>query len=108
MLDAAALEWLKTHAARLFAKMDCVLLACDGEADHLHLLIEHPPKLSVSALVNAFKGTSSRGLRKARSDIATRHRDGVLWSPSYFASMGGAPLEKVKQYVQQQRASSSP
>ena len=89
--------------------MDCVLLAFDGEADHLHLLIEHPPKLSVSALVNAFKGTSSRGPRKARSDIAARYRDGVLWSPSYFAaSTGGAALEKVKQYVQQQRASSSP
>ena len=109
VLDAAALAWLQRHAARLFAKMDCVLLACDGEADHLHLLLEHPPKLSVSALVNAFKGTSSRGLRKVRSDIAAHYRDGVLWSPSYFAaSTGGAPLEKVKQYVQQQRASSSP
>lgn len=109
VLDASALAWLQTHAAQLFAKMDCVLLACDGQADHLHLLIEHPPKLSVSALVNAFKGTSSRGLRKARPDIAARYRDGVLWSPSYFAaSTGGAPLEKVKQYVQHQRASSSP
>ena len=89
--------------------MDCVLLACDGEADYLHLLIEHPRKLSVSALVNAFKGTLSRGLRKASSDIAALYREGVLWSPSCFAaSTGGAPLEKVKQYVQQQRASSSP
>ena len=109
VLDAAALEWLERHAARLFAKMDCVLLACEGEADHLHLLVEHPPKLSVSALVNAFKGTSSRGLRKARSDIAARERDGVLWPPSYFAaSTDDTPLEQVKQYVQQQRASSSP
>jgi putative transposase len=30
---------------------------------------------------------------------------GVLWSPSYFAaSAGGAPLEKVKQYVEAQRS----
>jgi putative transposase len=93
------------HAARLFANMDCVLLACNGEA-HLQLLIEHPPKLLVSALVNAFKGTSSRGLRKARSDIAAH---GVLWSPSYFAaSTGGTPREKDKRYLHQQRASSSP
>jgi putative transposase len=85
--------------------MDCVLLACDGEADHLHLLIEHPPNLSVSALV----ATSSRGLHEARPVIAARYRDGILWSPSYFAaSTGGAPLENVEQYVPQQRASSSP
>jgi putative transposase len=109
VLDGTALAWLKEHAARVFDGMGCVLLACDGEADHLHLLIEHPPKHSVSVLVNAFKGTSSRLLRKARPDIATRYRDGVLWSPSYFAaSTGGAPLEQVKRYVEQQRTSAAP
>jgi putative transposase len=60
-------------------------------------------------VVNALKGTSSRLLRKGRPDIANRYRDGVLWSPSYFAaSTGGATLEVVKRYVEQQRASSSP
>jgi putative transposase len=109
VLDSRSLEWLRQHAEQLFGKMDCRLLACDGEADHLHLRVEYPPKLSISALVNAFKGTSSRGLRKARPDVAARYRDGVLWSPSYFAaSTGGAPLEKLKQYLEQQRASSSP
>ena len=85
--------------------MDCVLVACDGEADHIHLLVEYPPKYSVSVLVNALKGTSSRLLRVARRDIANRYWKGVLWSPSYFAaSAGGAPLERVKQYVEAQRA----
>ena len=109
MLDSAALEWLQEHARQMFGKMDCSVLACDGEGDHLHMLVEYPPKLSVSMLVNAFKGTSSRMLRQLRPDIATRYRNGVLWSPSYFAaSTGGAPLEKVKKYVENQRASSSP
>jgi len=108
VLDAPALDWLRAHAAQMFSTMECGLLACDGEADHLHLLVEHPPKYSVSALVNAFKGTSSRRLRKRRPDIAARYRDGVLWSPSYFAaSTGGASQETVKRYVEQQRASRS-
>jgi REP element-mobilizing transposase RayT len=38
--------------------MDCRLLASDGEADHLHILPDDPPKLSVSVLVNAVNGTS--------------------------------------------------
>jgi putative transposase len=58
------------------------LLAGDGEADHLHMLVEYPPKHSLSVLVNAFKGTSSRPLRKQRPDIASRYRDGVPWSPA--------------------------
>ena len=108
VFDAAALEWLQGHFAKVCETMGCDLLACDGEADHLHAIIEYPPKVSISALVNALKGTSSRLLRKERPDIARRYCDGVLWSPSYFAaSTGGAPLDVVRRYVEQQRASAS-
>ena len=70
----------------------------------MHLLIEYPPKHSVSVLVNALKGTSSRLLRSERPDLAARYWQGVLWSLSYFAaSAGGAPLEAVKRYVENQR-----
>ena len=106
VLDDAAVDWLKGHFGKVCAAMDCELLACNGD---IHLLVEHPPKHSVSVLVNALKGTSSRMLRKERPDIASRYRGGVLWSPSYFAaSTGGATREVVKRYVEQQRASSSP
>lgn len=89
--------------------MGARLMALDGEADHIHLLVEYPPKLSVSVLVNALKGTSSRLLRRSRPDIAGQYYDGVLWSPSYFAaSAGGAPIEHIKRYVEQQRTSSKP
>ena len=110
VFDDRALEFLKNHASQAFAKMDCQLLACDGEADYVHMLVEYPPKLSVSVLVNMVKGTSSRMLRQARPDIAERYwGNGVLWSPSYFAaSTGGATPEMVKRYVEQQRASASP
>lgn len=106
VFDSNALSWLQEHARQLLQKMDCKLMACDGEADHLHLLVEFPPKLSVSAMVNAFKGTSSRRLRQERPDIAARYwRKGVLWSPSYFAATtGGATLETVKKYVETQRS----
>ena len=87
--------------------MGARLLAFDGRDDHVHLLVEYPPKLSVSALVNALEGTSSRLLRKERPDLADRYWEGVLWTPSYFAaSAGGAPLSVLRQYVEQQRASS--
>lgn len=109
VLDSEALEWLHGHFTKVCDRMGCELLACDGEADHLHAIIEYPPKIPVSGLVNALKGTSSRLLRKQRPDIARRYSDGVLWSPSYFAaSTGGAQLDVVRQYVEQQRASPSP
>ena len=97
---------MQTHCANVCERMGAQLLALDGESDRIHLVVEYPPTLAVSALVNALKGTSSRVLRHVRPDIGRRYWKGVLWSPSYFAaSTGGATLEKVKQYVEAQRAS---
>ncbi|PDW85065.1 IS200/IS605 family transposase [Helicobacter pylori] len=76
----------------------------DGESDHVHLLINYPPKVSVSKLVNSLKGVSSRLTRQhhfksVEASLWGKH----LWSPSYFAgSCGGAPLEMIKQYIQDQ------
>jgi len=40
------------------------LVEFDGEDDHVHLLVNYPPKVAVSALVNSLKGVSSRMIRK--------------------------------------------
>lgn len=80
---------------------DATLMEFNGEDDHVHLLVSYPPKVALSTLINSLKGVSSRRLR-TKYDIKT-HRN-HLWSPSYYAaSSGGAPLETLKQYIQQQR-----
>jgi len=77
----------------------------DGEDDHVHLLVNYPPKVSVSSLVNGLKGVSSRVSRqKGYPSIRKKLWGGALWSPSYFAgSCGGAPIEIVRQYIEQQK-----
>ena len=75
-----------------------------GESDHVHLLIQYPPKWSISKIVNNLKGCSSR-LRRDIPDIKERYwgKEG-LWNRSYFASsVGGVSLEIVKQYIEQQK-----
>lgn len=104
VLDAKALDWLQHLFAMVCLELDCALIAADGEADHFHLLVEYPPKLAISELVQKLKGRSSRELRLARPDLAGKYWKGVLWTPSYFAvSAGGAPLSTIKQYVDSQR-----
>lgn len=77
----------------------------NGEHDHVHLLVEYPPKVPVSALVNSLKGVSARRLRSEYTGRVNRARmNGHFWSPSYFAaSCGGAPLSIIKQYIEQQQ-----
>lgn len=45
-------------------KSDAYLIEFDGEADHVHLLVTYPPRISIAVLVNVLKGTSSRRLRQ--------------------------------------------
>jgi putative transposase len=82
-------------------KMDFQVHEFNGESDHIHALIEYPPKLSVSQIVNALKGVSSR--RYGQAGYTKPYGKDALWSPSYFvSSIGGAPLEILKQYIQNQ------
>lgn len=81
-------------------KMNFVVLEFNGEANHVHALIEYPPKLSISQIANAVKGVSSR--RYGQAGHKKPHLE-ALWSPSYFAvSVGGAPIDVLKQYIKEQ------
>ena len=77
------------------------ILEFNGEADHIHTLLEYPPKLSVSQIVNSLKGVSSRFYGKAQ--FPKPYGKDALWSPSYFvSSVGEVPLEILKTYIQKQ------
>lgn len=94
----AVLEDLKEIFASVCQDFEAELVEFDGEKDHVHLLINYPPKVSVSRLVNSLKGVSSRLIRKKRyACIQDKLWAGALWSPSYFAaSCGGAPISIIK------------
>ena len=84
---------------------NATLVEFSGEEDHVHLMIHFPPTVELSKLVNSLKGVSSRLLRKEFWKHLKHFLWGDrLWSPSYFAaSCGGAPLEIVKQYIENQK-----
>lgn len=74
------------------------------ESNHVHLLVNFPPKVALSKLVNSLKGVSSRRLRLEFPELAQHYwRAQRLWSGSYFAgSVGGAPISILRQYIEQQ------
>lgn len=86
------------------ADFEAELVEFNGEDNHVHLLVNYPPKVAVARLVNSLKGVSSRRLRREFPDLVQHYyRANKLWSGSYFAgSAGGAPLSVVKQYIEQQ------
>jgi len=87
------------------ADFETELVEFNGENNHVHLLVNFPPKVAISKLVNSLKGVSSRRLRQECGSHVRRYLwGGHFWSGSYFAgSCGGAPLTVVEQYIEQQR-----
>lgn len=70
--------------------------------DHVHLLAEIDPQFGVHKAVKRFKGASSRYLRQEFPHLKSRLP--TLWTNSYFvATVGGAPLDVIKQYIQNQK-----
>ena len=101
ILTSESLAVIEKSFGEVAKKMDFQILEFNGESDHVHALIEFPPKLSISQMVNALKGVSSR--RYGQSGFQKPYGKEALWSPSYFvSSVGGAPLEILKQYIQDQ------
>jgi putative transposase len=99
------LDDLRPVFASVCQDFEAELVEFEGEDNHVHLLVNYPPKVSISTLVNSLKGVSSRMIRKKNySNIRKKLWGGALWSPSYFAgSCGGAPLSVLRQYIEQQQ-----
>lgn len=76
------------------------ILELNGEADHVHLLIEADPQTSPGKLVNVIKTQTSRRARKLYGDTELRP---YFWSDSYFiATVSENTLEGVKKYIKDQ------
>jgi putative transposase len=105
VFSKAVLDDLHLIFASVCADFEAELVEFSGSDDHVHLLVNYPPKVAVSALVNSLKGVSSRLIRRKNDpEIRKKLWGRALWSPSYFAgSCGGAPIEIIRQYIEQQK-----
>lgn len=94
-------EWLMRETCERWGTS---VVEFNGEADHAHVLIDVPPKLRPCDLVNALKTRTSRVLRSEFPKLHEAYRGKpVLWSPSYcLLSAGGAPLDVLRQYIENQ------
>lgn len=93
---------LKELIKQLATEMKVDIIEMETDRDHIHLLIEVDPQFGVHKAVKRFKGVTSRVLRQEFKELTTRLPS--LWTNSYFvATVGGAPLSVIKQYIEDQK-----
>ncbi|NJM74383.1 MAG: IS200/IS605 family transposase [Scytonema sp. RU_4_4] len=105
VLTQSMIEDVKEIFERVLENSNSLLEECNGEPDHVHLLISLHPDNNISDLIASLKSASSRILReKYKSEIDKFYwGKAKLWHDSKcIVSCGEAPLKIVKQYIQEQ------
>lgn len=103
-LTPALLDYLNTALAEILGAWRCELFEFGGEADHVHLPIAIHPALNISVLINNLKTASARRARnRFAAHLAGFYRKPMFWHRAYYVgSVGGATLDTVRAYVENQ------
>ena len=97
--------FLKAYINVYFKKQGLNIIEAETMPDHVHILFEAPPQISIASFVNAFKSASSRVIRNRFADeLAPYYWKPYFWSLSYFVgTVSDATTSIVQAYIKQQK-----
>ena len=70
--------------------------------DHVYMLLEIPPKMSVSGFMGYLKGKSSLMLYERFGDLKFKYRNREFWCRGYYVDTVGKNKEKIRGYIKKQ------
>lgn len=100
-------EWLKEYTWELFEKIakeyEYHIEAMEIAPDHVHLLMEIPPKVAVAEAVRVLKSLSAREIFKKFPGVRKRLWAGEIWKDGYFVRSVGSDItgEMVRKYIEE-------
>ena len=71
-------------------------------ADHVHLLVAIPPKMSVSSFMGYLKGKSTMMLFERHAELKYKLGNRNFWATGYYVSTVGLNEATVRKYIQDQ------
>lgn len=88
---------------QIAALVKCRITEINGEEDHLHFLLHYPPTANLSDVVGALKSKSAKAMLDRFGSFFYGKHERTLWSSGFFlCSVGGATLEILKAYIENQ------
>lgn len=70
--------------------------------DHVHMLLEVPPKMSISGVVGYLKGKSSLMIYEKFGNMKFKYRNREFWCRGYYVDTAGKNATKIKEYIKHQ------
>ncbi len=78
------------------------ILEAECCVDHIHMLFEIPPKMSVSGFMGYLKGKSSLMLYEQFGDLKFKYRNREFWCRGYYVDTVGKNTAKIQEYIKHQ------
>ena len=78
------------------------LLEAEACPDHIHILVEIPPKHSVSSFMGYLKGKSSIMIYNKWGNMKYKYRNRSFWCRGYYVDTVGKNAKAISEYIQQQ------
>ena len=103
-INDAVFQTIKRQMEKVAEMNGAVIEEIAYEEDHVHVLFSAPPQVCLSSMINSMKSTTSRMVRKEHeAHLKQFYRKPYFWNRSYLIlSSGGAPIEVIRQYIQEQ------
>lgn len=70
--------------------------------DHIHMLVEIPPKMSVSSFMGYLKGKSSTMLYEQFGELKYKYRSREFWCRGYYVDTAGKNAGRIQEYIKNQ------
>ena len=70
--------------------------------DHVHMLVEIPPKISVSGFMGYLKGKSTVLIYQQFTNLMLKYRHREFWCTGYYVDTVGKNAKKIKEYIANQ------
>ena len=71
--------------------------------DHIHLLVEIPPKMSVSQFMGYLKGKSAVMIFNGHANLKYKFGNRNFWATGYYVSMVGLNTVTIQNYISERK-----
>ena len=87
---------------KLCEQKDVKIVEAECCPDHIHMLLEIPPKMSVSSFMGYLNGKSSLMIYEQFGDLKFKYRNREFWCRGYYVDMVGKNKTEIQDYIKHQ------
>ena len=78
------------------------IIEAEACPDHIHMLVEIPPKIAVSSFMGYLKGKSATMIYEQFPELKYKYRNREFWCKGYYVDTAGKNASRIQEYIKHQ------